>query len=517
MKRFLFLLACLAMTGLLSAQHCDSIDNHMAGYYALLPQNTIQLEDGTLLNLAYQHIIEGNNLIPYLTKFYKISRHDAIILDSVAIENSDYNQILLARIHDEDSADYKGFCNVLVRLEFDEELPKTDLKILFFNDDVQFCDTAEVVVPLSDTIVTKGSFHSKALLDSWNDLIIHYDIPSRNEVHFVRIGLDGVIKNEAVYPDSIIPVNHPENIVGWQSKGLTQSSVSPLGYNFFGSSYYPAYFKGFELDSLLQIVNVYNISPSNPSHYPMITNDGGVDGMISLGDGTILVVRNVTFDGQGVQGIGVVKYDTIGHAKKKRWFKPSSEPYGTNSFYGDGLYRNEKGDVYFSFDFSYRTNIQYIVVAKMDENLNVAWERYGMKKYQGNFTRRPTEMKLLDDGGVAVFGYNQGFKEYNYASNPSGLFMMLLDEEGNVSSPEIEGFFRPYLFYPNPVDNQLHIQYSPDVTPKAVELYDLQGRLLSTQSSDLENIDMKHLSTGAYTMHLIMKDGKTYSDKVVKK
>ena len=49
-----------------------------------------------------------------------------------------------------------------------------------------------------------------------------------------------------------------------------------------------------------------------------------------------------------------------------------------------------------------------------------------------------------------------------------------------------------------------------------VELYDLQGRLVRTQSKDLESIILQGLSAGTYTMRVTLEDGKAFSDKVVK-
>ena len=75
---------------------------------------------------------------------------------------------------------------------------------------------------------------------------------------------------------------------------------------------------------------------------------------------------------------------------------------------------------------------------------------------------------------------------------------------------------RPYCFYPNPVKSQLQMQFSPDVQPKQVELYDMQGRLLRTQRSSFGSIDMSQLPAGAYMLRVTLEDGKVFSDKVVK-
>lgn len=72
------------------------------------------------------------------------------------------------------------------------------------------------------------------------------------------------------------------------------------------------------------------------------------------------------------------------------------------------------------------------------------------------------------------------------------------------------------IIYPNPVSDRLNIHYSPDVTPKAVELYDLQGRLIKTQDSNLENIGMENVPAGNYTLRVVMERGENYTEKVVK-
>jgi len=54
------------------------------------------------------------------------------------------------------------------------------------------------------------------------------------------------------------------------------------------------------------------------------------------------------------------------------------------------------------------------------------------------------------------------------------------------------------------------------VQPKQIELYDLQSRLVRSQGSAFESIDMGQLPTGTYTMRVVMDDGQVFTDKVVK-
>ena len=60
------------------------------------------------------------------------------------------------------------------------------------------------------------------------------------------------------------------------------------------------------------------------------------------------------------------------------------------------------------------------------------------------------------------------------------------------------------------------MEFSPDVTPRQVELYDIQGRLVGIQNNGFESVEMGQLPSGFYTMRIIMEDGANYSEKVVK-
>ena len=70
--------------------------------------------------------------------------------------------------------------------------------------------------------------------------------------------------------------------------------------------------------------------------------------------------------------------------------------------------------------------------------------------------------------------------------------------------------------YPNPVRDLLHLQLSIDVHPVQVELYDQQSHLVRIQKDCFEKIDMGLLSSGFYTMRIILTDGKVYVNRVVK-
>ena len=104
---------------------------------------------------------------------------------------------------------------------------------------------------------------------------------------------------------------------------------------------------------------------------------------------------------------------------------------------------------------------------------------------------------------------------YKFGQNPGRIFVAIVQDELWYVD-EKPFFIRPYPYYPNPAQNRLHLQYSPDVQPKQVELYDLQGRLVRSQSQGLESLDIQGLAPGQYLMKVTLEDGKSFTDKVVK-
>ena len=97
-------------------------------------------------------------------------------------------------------------------------------------------------------------------------------------------------------------------------------------------------------------------------------------------------------------------------------------------------------------------------------------------------------------------------------------------DEGGI--PQFDGFWTGIAesasqesveIHPNPVGDILSIKFSPDVTPAIVELYDLQGRRILTQTKALDRIPVEGLPSGTYLVRVTMDDGSTFSEKVVKK
>lgn len=156
---------------------------------------------------------------------------------------------------------------------------------------------------------------------------------------------------------------------------------------------------------------------------------------------------------------------------------------------------------------AYGSNCRF-TVTKADTSLEtVRW----MHTFDLGLFVEPMFVLATHDEGCLITGYS-----HNPGEERRNLFAMKLNNNGFLQVKGHEIIITPYRSSPNPVTDWLHMEYSPDVTPYLAELYNLQGQLISIQNNSLESINMKNLPPGIYTLHIILEDGTSYSDKVVK-
>ena len=154
------------------------------------------------------------------------------------------------------------------------------------------------------------------------------------------------------------------------------------------------------------------------------------------------------------------------------------------------------------------SGVNHFVVTKTDNNANIIWRRYYRDDSR---VFQPCTVMATGDGGCLVAG-----RCLTQDNSETSLFVLKFFEDGSLSVSNAEALVRPYTFYPNPVSDNLNFQYSPDVQPSQIELYDLQGRMVLTQSGSLEQLNLQGLSAGEYLMKVTLDNGKAFTDKVVK-
>ena len=495
MKRIVILLAFILTVCHVSAQTLDSIAHHHVGYYG--PdgggqwENIMQLRDGNVLFVHKEGINMSSTMDVVGHEYFKVSRHGAELLDTLFVYNSDPSFFLFAKNPDKDD-------HIRVGIVRDSVSGNSFLQIFPFDNDMNFDTLNEVLVPLSDTFAYscwKGS-----LINQYNDLILTYGTPSGNnnyDLHLACFDVDGTLKYENVMPESSVPMIN--------CNGFGIFSESPLEYCRYGRNYNnngAEYFVCYIFDSLFQYMDSFSITSIN-STYHFKYNFGWEEGLLSDGDDFIFCSR---FEQGTKNGVCLVRYGKQKLEQKNVVFFQSQPMYDDGGACPIGLGKDSKGSIYFSYDTQsiIVTNQGQVAVVKMDADFNVLWQRFCLEPV--GYYRHGSLMEVLDDGGVAVCGA--------YWYQPEVFFLIVNDDYDGLEEQGI--IVRPYAYYPNPVRDELHLQFSPDVTPTQIELYDLQGRLVRTQKNGLERLEMNGLPAGTYTMRVTLEGGKVFADKVVK-
>ena len=80
---------------------------------------------------------------------------------------------------------------------------------------------------------------------------------------------------------------------------------------------------------------------------------------------------------------------------------------------------------------------------------------------------------------------------------------------------EIDGFNRQYELYPNPAYDRLVLKLADEHKCENVSVYSTDGRMLKSQDSDFENIDVSALTRGVYFVRIRLQEGSVFTEKIV--
>ena len=480
------------------AQTLDSIPYHHVGTYLVLPNGITQLDDGNVVGCFWASNVDSAtyNMVPVGGILHKLTRHGAVVSDTALVET-----VFMPTMNVFGNPDGGG--NVLVEMGNDFKWDNPVLRIHRFDDNLVF-DTANVItVPLFDTTIRV--FEQGATLTPDGDLLIAFsdydeDLLQINDVYFSLYGLDGTLKQQKRIPHNMMPfdLNY--------AYGPTVFSRSPLRYCCWGRM--PSDILNlscYVMDSVFDIVRLYVFSNFPYEQGFHISLNYG-ERVLGLDNGEFLFA--FCFDKvMGLDhGVMVRKYGSgFNLLKERRFYSDAPQEY-TPYAKPIGLERGHDGSIYLAYFTSGCTYDNRVSVVKMDEDLNVIWQRYCLDPH--GYRGENGYMIVLDDNAVAITG--------NVVNPDSGVFYIIVNDDYD-GMEEQDLIVRPYAYYPNPAQDELHLQYSPDVTPSQIELFDIQGRLLRLHRNGLESLNLQGLPSGTYTMRVTLEGGKVFSEKVVKK
>ena len=445
---------------------------------------------------------------------YKMSPTTLTITDTLFVEDPEAPFYLFA-------PNPTGEGNIRANFEYVEACDSTFLRICHFpDDDLQINHDDDIVVPVCAGFAF-GDYDSH-MMDCHGDLIMKYTSISPNgsyNENIARFGADGTLKHQALLVENqtmVVPKlrmfsESPLQYYQWKVGSNGNLDIWLIDSLFQKST--------ITINKMLSVEPIIIVPPDTALAVYEYLNFNFDTEVIPIGDHEILVATPYTQDTNydvlhAEHGIAVLKYD-IQTMQRKGLVLFNDYP-GTDTYANClGLKKMSDGTVYLLYRERGYPEDSFIAV-KMGTNLFVEWKRFcktndillklGLPLYF------PTlfEDEQGEERGIAWAGYA------NNANDDPLLAYFYLDHDGIPASVENYIEVRPYAFYPNPAHDELHLHYSPDVQPKLVELYDLQGRLVRSQSNALESLNLQGLATGQYVMKVTMEDGTAYSDKVVK-
>ncbi len=505
MKKTALLLSFLVLAVLsATSQTLDSIPAHSLGRRWAQTTTMSQMADGSLLGGTL--LVDGpNSFLGYV--LHKVSVQGMVITDTLIVTYPEHLPWHLT------AKDPLGEGNILAELGSNWSVDSCYLKIFRFDDELHIDSANQITVPLGD-FVTSSALDG-LLLDPLGDLIVNYQEQDFAGHYFARIGTDGTVKKRIRTTD--IVTTHG------REAGPVVFSKDPLLYCYWGSytnEDYTVDLNMYVLDTAFNVTNSYNM-PINYSEqtrrgteYYSLGTGALESSFLGWDNGDFVVAHGYhtwTYSPNPEYGVILMKYDSDFNLLKTRRIPvlPFIDSWNFPSL-PIGLQRSADGNLflaYYSHDLEYRR----VSVVKLDPDLNIIWQRFCLDP---GFNRNYARMIVLDNNAVAVMGINQ-IMNSDYTLHHTEVFYVIVnDDYDGIEKQDI--VFRPYTFYPNPVKDLLRMEFSPDVQPVQIELYDLQGRLVGTQRNGLGNVDMSRLPFGTYMMRVTLEDGKTFVDKVVK-
>jgi ligand-binding sensor domain-containing protein len=278
-----------------------------------------------------------------------------------------------------------------------------------------------------------------------------------------------------------------------------------------------------------------------------------LDGLLSCSvDAIAIDLEGNKWFGYGYEGKGVTKFDGINwtnytiadgladnivyeiaiDAEGNKWFGYVGDGYHTNKGKGVTKFDGINWKTYTIADGLVDNRVDVIAI---DAEGNKWFGCYGMydweqdknigggiSKFDGiNWTTYTTEDGLasnhvnaiaIDAEGNKWFGCTESSIESNQSNNEGGVSKLSADSTGTIIKTIKENHLN---FYPNPVQNVLHINLSGETG--GLQIFDISGKcLLQKQITGNERtVDVSGLEEGIYIIKIIY-DNKIFTGKVVK-
>ena len=153
-----------------------------------------------------------------------------------------------------------------------------------------------------------------------------------------------------------------------------------------------------------------------------------------------------------------------------------------------------------------------LMVTYFDIDLNPVW-RTNTLQASGTEVFANYGLTLTDEGGVALSGWRATPDQYYYDSKE--IYAIMFDNDWwSAEENTVPG--NPFVCYPNPSNGVINLSFAENTGCQLVEIYAIDGRLLHSQSSNFETVDMSSLESGIYIIKVRLADGWEFTERIVK-
>lgn len=370
------------------------------------------------------------------------------------------------------------------------------VKIAFINSD--FCVEDEILVPIpnyNENCTSYGPF----FFDTQNDIIASYW--NGNQFHFLRVGLDGTLKQDKEVEGLFPPASKPDTTVYYMGPKLFNNS--PQQFSLLGDIYNPYRWPivGYTFDDDFNNIDkhVYFLIKDE-----ILVNGGMGEHLTSFDEDSYLLAARIEHGDYGYAGL--IKFAKTNHEPLNIQLFEGNDPYHYNVAPSDTKVLDNH-DIYFSYLTHVSTN-NSVAFVRTTPNLDQIWKVTIPEIPQKVFG--DAKITVLSDGRIVL-----GTNVYNNDYSKSDLRIYLI-HDGYDSTIETVSIDRNFTLYPNPVKDILNIRISDNTQIESIELFDITGRWVDTKYNDVESIDLSAMPSGVYLLHITTKDGVNYREKILK-
>ncbi|MCF8372319.1 MAG: T9SS type A sorting domain-containing protein [Bacteroidales bacterium] len=213
--------------------------------------------------------------------------------------------------------------------------------------------------------------------------------------------------------------------------------------------------------------------------------------------------------------LGVVEMDTLGNVLNEFWYGKEDTVTQPGAF--QNLVMNHNKEMYLGGIINFNiyvnpTDTTWIVINKLDSNLNLQWQKFiGGDNYYMLWT-----LDTAADGGCYLFGSRWDFA---HPENKLDLMMAKIGPNGEfLSSPEIPHSLMEVKIYPNPGRDYFMLDVRLPEQKNRIELFDLNGKacLYKEIQNGNNTINTQNLPTGMYVFKIFTKEKEILSGRWVK-